>query len=190
MNTTSQIIRSRRTIKPSHFNGKLIPDAQVEALLELADWAPTHKFTEPWRFVVYAPERVKGFCLEHAALYRAHTPADAYEQAKFDKLLNLGNKTSHIVMVYMRRTAGTKLPEWEEVAAVACATQNLLLGAHDLGIAAFWSTGGMTNHPAMKPWLGLEETDKPMGILYLGYADEQVAGVRRIPLAEKIRWER
>jgi nitroreductase len=35
-------------------NGKKIPDEQITSLFELADRAPTHGLTEPWRFIVYA----------------------------------------------------------------------------------------------------------------------------------------
>jgi len=186
----SDIIKSRRNIKPAHLNGEKIADELVASMLELADWAPTHKFTEPWRFIVFASDRVHSFCLEHAALYKAHTHESEFEQSKFDKLLHLGDKASHIVVVYMKRTPGNRLPEWEEQAAVACAIQNLLLSAHESGVAAFWSTGGMSNKPQFKVWLELADDDFPMGIIYLGKSDEKPVGVRRIPMAEKVRWEK
>ena len=48
----ASVIKNRRTIKPAMMNGHKIPNGEIAALLELADWAPTHGFTEPWRFVV------------------------------------------------------------------------------------------------------------------------------------------
>ncbi|MEZ5022407.1 MAG: nitroreductase family protein [Chitinophagales bacterium] len=33
-------------------NGKTISDKDFMEVLELANWAPTHGFTEPWRFVL------------------------------------------------------------------------------------------------------------------------------------------
>jgi hypothetical protein len=48
--TTFQIIKSRRSITPKSMNGdKLTPD-QLSTILEAANWAPTHKKTEPWLF--------------------------------------------------------------------------------------------------------------------------------------------
>ena len=49
----ASIIKNRRSIKPVKMNGKKIPDEQVRELLKLANWAPTHGRTEPWRFIVY-----------------------------------------------------------------------------------------------------------------------------------------
>ena len=182
------IIRTRRNIKPAHFNGEKIADDLVASMLEMADWAPTHKFTEPWRFIVFKGDSVVSFCLEHAALYKAHTPIDLFEQSKFDKLLHMGDKASHIVVAYMHRTVGNRLPEWEEQAAVACAIQNILLAAHAHGAASFWSTGGMSATPQFKSWLNLADNDFPMGIIYLGKTDEKPIGVRKIPMTQKVRW--
>ena len=88
----------------------------------------------------------------------------------------------------MKRGNLPKIPVIEEVEAVACAVQNILLGATALGIASFWSTGGMALRQPMKDFLGLGEDNHVIGILYLGYADIQPAGSRIIPLEEKIKW--
>ena len=73
-------------IMVDQMNGTLIPDEQVQQLLELANWAPTHAFTEPWRFTVYAGEGKKTFCRAHAEMYRANTPADKFAQPVFERL--------------------------------------------------------------------------------------------------------
>jgi nitroreductase len=66
----------------------------------------------------------------------------------------------------------------------------MLLAAHAAGVAAFWSTGGMSAKPSFKTWLDLPDDSHPMGIIYLGKSDEKPVGVRRIPMAEKVRWEK
>ncbi len=57
----SEVIKTRRTVKPAKMNGKIVPDEEVKKLLELADWAPTHKHTEPWRFIVYSGTKAREF---------------------------------------------------------------------------------------------------------------------------------
>ncbi|NCI45142.1 nitroreductase family protein [Sediminibacterium soli] len=186
----SGIIRKRRSVKPADMNGVSIDNGLVRQLLELADWAPTHARTEPWRFAVYEGKSKKRFCLDHAELYRAHTSSDKFMQGKYDKLKEQADTLSHIIVVYMKRTPGATIPVEEELAAVAAATQNLLLGAAALNIAALWSTGGMTHHPAMKTYLGMAPEDIVMGLLFLGYTDKPLPPAKRnIPLAEKIRWQ-
>jgi nitroreductase len=184
----SDIIKNRRSIKPAMFNGNKIPDEQIEQLLELADWAPTHTFSEPWRFVVYSGEKVNDFSRQHALLYQQFTPAEKFMQGKFDSIIANGKKSSHLIVCIMRRS-NEKIPVMEEMAAVSCAVQNILLGAQALDIATLWSTGGMVLHTAMKNHFQLNEQDHILGILFLGKTSEQVAGHRKIALSEKVVWE-
>ena len=191
LNTLTDIILSRRSSKPATFNGNKIEDAQIEALLNLAHWAPTHGRTEPWRFKVYAGEGVTKFCEAHAALYKTSTDPEVFTTTKFEGLQKLGSQTSHIIGVYMQRQVPAKIAVVEEIAATAAAMQNLLLGAEALGISALWSTGGMTHHPALKSFWGLADEDVVMGLLYLGYSDAQVAeGKRNGTASEKTSWIR
>lgn len=172
-------------------NGKSIDNKTIEQLLELADWAPTHGHTEPWRFVVYGGEKVQQFCNDHAELYKKSTPEEKFLNATYDKLQHQGDLVSHIILVYMKRGGNPKIPVLEEIAAASCAVENLLLGASALNIAVLWGSGGMTHHPAMKQYLGLAEEDVMLGILYLGYTDDNAAkeGRRIVPLADKIAWK-
>lgn len=184
-----EVIQSRRTVKPPQMNGQQVPDEQVKQLLALADWAPTHGHTEPWRFRVYANDKVKAFCQAHAGLYKAHTAPEKYLQEKYDKLLHMGDQASHLIVAIMQRGNLPKIPALEEIAATSCAVQNLLLGATALGITSYWGSGGMAYHPAMKQMLQLREEDLVLGILYLGYTDKPVQeGKRLIPLEEKVEW--
>lgn len=186
-----QVIRTRRTVKPDRMNGRVISDDVVIELLTLADAAPTHAKTEPWRFVVFGNAKVKSFAKRHAELFKQHTPEASFTQQKYDNLERLGNNVSHIIVAWMKRVPTHKIPEVEEVAAVSAAIQNILLAATANGIASFWSTGGLTHHPAMKEEFGLGEEDLVMGILYLGYTDEPFKEVERlIPLSDKIEWRK
>ncbi len=188
-NLLEQIIKKRRSAKPSLMNGKKIDTAQIHQLLSLADWAPNHANTEPWRFIVYENEGLVKFCTDHAALYKTHTAEEKFTEAKYQNLLNMSQTVSHLVLVYMKRTENARIPLLEEFAAVAAATQNILLGAESLGIAVLWSTGGMAHHPALKTYLGMAEEDIVMGLLYMGYTDEPTKqGKRNIPLESKTIW--
>lgn len=162
MNTTfstiSTIIKTRRTVKPFLMNGDKIPNNQITELLELTDWAPTHGLTEPWRFVVYAEPSV--FCHEHAEMYKHNTNAEEFNQSVYNNLAQQGNKASHVIIAIMHRGNLPKIPVFEEMAATACAVQNLLLGATALNIASYWGTGGMILKPAMRTFLQLREDRK------------------------------
>jgi nitroreductase len=186
-----RIILNRRSNKPVQMNGKKIDDSLVQQLLELADWAPTHGHTEPWRFIVYSDEAVKGFCKEHAELYKSITPAEKFNTATFEKLSQMGDKASHVIISYCKRGDNPKIPVLEEIAATSASIENILLGAEALDIAVLWSTGGLVHNPALKQYFNLREEDTMMAVLYLGYVDEATKeGKRIVPLENKIVWNR
>lgn len=182
-----QIIEARHTTKPAAMNGTILPREQIMQLLELADRAPTHARTEPWRFIVYTGESLRQFCNDHAQLYWEHTPEDKRTQSKFESIRDQYKTVSHLVVTYMRRTPMAKIPASEEYAAASAAVENILLGCEALNIAAIWSTGGMTHHPAMKQYLQMAEEDVIIALLMLGKSDEAKPPTpRNIPLSEKV----
>ena len=48
----SEIIKSRRSVFPAQYNNEPIDREEIMKILEAANWAPTHRRTEPWRFKV------------------------------------------------------------------------------------------------------------------------------------------
>lgn len=185
----SDVIKSRRTVKPAKMNGRLIADDDIKQLLELADWAPTHKHTEPWRFFVYSHEKAKEFVKQHAELYKLSS-SDKFQQEKYDKILGNGNNISHIIVCVMKRDLQERVPEIEEIAAASAAIENILIGAAAKGIAVYWGSGGMTHKTELKSFLELDAKDKILGILYLGYTDFSHEGKRVTALEEKIKWNK
>ena len=187
-NKLSEIVINRRSTKPADFNGKPIDDQQILQLLELANWAPSHGLTEPWRFIVYSGQAVRQFCHQHAEQYRQTTPPDKFVPAKYEKQAHNGDLASHLIIVYMKRGANPGIPALEELCATAAAADNILLGAEALGIAILWSTGGTVLQPVMKEYLGLGPEDVILGLLYLGYTDEPRRPGKRTPITEKTKW--
>lgn len=186
----NEIITNRRTIKPLQMNGKLIDDAVVSKLLMLANWAPTHANTEPWRFIVYTPTSKDTFCKAHAELYKQHSNELNFLLATFQKLEQMAINASHIIIAYTKKGVNTKIPIVEEIAATSAAIEHILLGASALNIAAYWGTGGMVHHQLFKSFLQLQEDDVVLGTIYLGYTDESKIGKRISNIENKTTWIR
>ncbi len=183
------IIKNRRSIGVAKMNGKVIPDETINELLTLANWAPTHGRTEPWRFFVYGAAALKQFGKTHADLYWQYTAEDKRQETTYEKLLHNVDNPSHLLIAVMKRGENVKIPQLEEVAATSAAIQNILLGATALGISSFWSTGGMTHSHALKEYLHLGPDDIIMGLIFLGYTEElPKEGIRNIAIAEKVKW--
>jgi nitroreductase len=183
-------ILNRRTVKPEDCTGEKIDDSLVWQILECANWAPTHGYTEPWRFVVFAHEAKNTFSYEHAEMYKLHTEPEKFKNVSYQKIIDRGSLTSHIIALIMKRGNNPKIPATEELAALSCAVQNMQLAAASLNLAAYWNTGGMTFHPAMKNYFNLEEEDLLMGFLYLGVPmkDKEFKGRRMSTIQDKVVW--
>ncbi len=187
--TLKEIIRTRRSIKPTAMNGQHIPDSIITEILKTADWAPTHGRTEPWRFYVYGPQQVKHFCENHAQICLNNKSGLVFDPEKIARIKQQGDRVSHIVLVAMQRTPQTKIPLVEELAATATAVGYILLQATALGISSLWSTGGCILKDDMKEYLKLSAEDQILGALFLGYTDAEAQdGKRNIAIEEKIKW--
>ncbi len=182
----NDLIRSRRSVYPEQFvAGKKIPDEIVTQLLENANWAPTHKHTEPWRFVVFSGEGLKKFAAFQSSLYK-ETAGEKFKQAKFDMLSSTPPMCSHIIAIGMKRSG--LVPEIEEIEAVSCAVQNLFLSVVAYGLGGYWSSGGVTYIEEAKSFFGLNAADKLLGFFYLGYVQTPSAKGTRKPIGEKTVW--
>ena len=185
--TLKSVIETRRTLKPEAMNGKQIPADVFDQLVALADWAPTHGRTEPWRFFVYTGQSLKDFCKTHADMYKQHSSEETYNPATYENILHKGDLASHLVIAVMKRGSNPKIPLIEEICSTAASVENVLLGAAAMGISAMWNTGGMAHKTPMKDYFQLAEEDHILGFIYFGYTDEPAKeGKRVVPLVEKV----
>src|SRR5690349_6184534 len=124
------LIRNRRSVYQQQFSGERVDDGIVKQLLENANWAPTHKLTEPWRFIVYAGEGIKKLASLQADVYKKVTTADGtFKEERYQNLLTKPSLSSHIIVVAMKRDEKRSVPEVEEIGAVFCAVENIYLTA-------------------------------------------------------------
>jgi nitroreductase len=182
----NEIIRSRRSIFPQNYIQKDIPAEIIHNILENANYAPTHKLTEPWRFAVFTGEGLKRLAGFFSERYRQVTPPESFSQARYDAAGDKILQANCVIAINME-VHTEKIPEWEEVASVACAVQNMWLTATAYGIGSYWSS------PAILPQLGdfmeLPDDQKCLGLYYLGYHNAAAVPARRTPIENKITWQ-
>lgn len=184
----TDLIRNRRSVKPEQFTDRVVHREQVELLLNNAIWAPTHGLTQPWRFKVFMEEGRKKLVDFLPELYKAKTPEASFSQGKYEQFAKRAQNTSVIIMVCMQRDPLEKIPEIEEVEAVACAVQNIYLTCTAYGLGCFWSSPKFIYTPEMNTFLGLGEKDKCLGILYIGYPAAEANKSHRRPLEYVTEW--
>ena len=185
-----EIIQNRRNVKPQFFTGETLSDDLVKEVLESANWAPTHRYTEPWRFVVFTGQARFDLGDFQSKEYKDSTSTDVFDANKFEKLLNTPALASHVIAVIAKNSKDPKIPFVEEIAATSCAVQNMLLTAASMEVAVHWSSGAMTQTNAMKSYLGYDSEDAVIGFLYLGKCDHRInrPGKRLSEIVDKTSW--
>lgn len=188
--TLNRLIRHRRSIYPAQYSGEPVKREVIDEMLGNAIWAPTHKLTEPWRFVVFTGEGLKKLAFFMSDLYRRVSESRGnFEQKNYDNLAQKPLLASHVIAIGMARDEKERLPEVEEIEAVACAVQNMYLTAAAHGVGCYWGSGGITYFEEAKEFFGLGPKDHLLGFLYVGMPKEgRWPGSRRKPLEEKVRW--
>jgi len=186
---SNELMRNRRSVFQNQYSGQKVDDSIVKQMLENANWAPTHKLTEPWRFVVYTGEGLKKLAVLQSDLYKKlTTPDGSYKEERYQNLLTKPLLSSHIIVVGMKRDEKKSVPEVEEVGAVFCAVENMYLTATAYGVGGYLSTGGITYFEEAKELFGLGKEDKLIGFFHVGHAKNALPEGRRRPLEEKMRW--
>ncbi len=201
--SSALIRRRRRTIKPEHMNDRAVDKRYTAAILENANWAPTHGQTEPWRFTVFTGEAREDLAAFLRRLYVLKTEEENFREDKLEKLGLNPLRADVAIVIGMKRQDSEKIPEVEEIEAVACAVQNMHLTASAIGLGAFWSTPPIVYSEEMTKFIELDpERDQCLGILYLGWPeginpdvkvtsaeDDKWPKGKRGPVAEKITWK-
>ncbi|AKP50806.1 nitroreductase family protein [Cyclobacterium amurskyense] len=187
----NKIIRHRRSQFVAQFKeNDPIEDSIIKELLENANWAPTHKLTQPWHYMVFSGEGLKKLADYQSNLYKERSEkTGVFKEAVYTKLKENPLKASHVIAIGMKRDLRANLPEMEEIAAVAMSVQNMYLTASARGLAAYWSTGAPTFWPEAKPFFGLGEEDMLMGFFFIAkpVSDGWPEG-KRTPISDKVTW--
>lgn len=187
--TFKALVQKRRSVYPQTFLKDKVDDKEIIELLELANWAPNHKKTEPWRFKIFTDESLKGLSELFSDFYLKHTPKEKYSSIKHKKLTQKPLQCSHVIFIIMKRSTVVDIPEWEEIAAVSCAVQNFWLGCATKSIGAYWSSP--TGAIKQDNFLNLKEDEIYLGQLYVGRLDPDLTHqASRGHLAEKLTWVR
>lgn len=157
-----QILHDRRT--SSRLAGPGPAADELAAMLDAADTAPDHGRLRPWRFKVLDDA-------ERAAVAEAYATAQRERSDVAELVERAASKPLRgpcVVVAFSRSVPHPKIPEWEQLAASAAATQNLCLAATALGYGSAWRTGWFIDHPAVRSALGAGSEERVIGLVHLG----------------------
>ncbi|MET0498118.1 MAG: nitroreductase [Steroidobacteraceae bacterium] len=139
----------------------------IEQIIRAGTRAPDHGRLRPWRFVVFEGDARARLGDAMADILKNKFPEA--QPAQLDAERGKPMRAPTIIAVAAKISKG-KIPEIEQVTAVAAAVQNMFLAGHALGYGVMWKTGAAAYSDAVKAMLGLAAEDHIVALLYLGTA--------------------
>jgi nitroreductase len=150
-------------------------DEELAELVGLAMTAPDHAGLRPWRLVVLRGKA-------RVALGAAMAEADGVPETAAKTAAKPLRAPLLLGIVFQPREH-PKVPEWEQIAAVAAMVTTLELLLHARGWGAIWRTGRLVDTEPVRRVMGLDANERLLGWLYIGLPDPSRSRGPRPPLS-------
>ena len=172
----AELARSRRTSIVVD-KQRAVSRATIEQLCELAQWAPNHKRTWPWRFATAE---------HHGRARLGNVIADAMDLHGDPPEKIAKARTKYLrtpcVLVVGSAVGDSDTRTAENRDAVAAGVQNILLAATSIGLASFWGSCPRGANDAVAELCGFEPGTYVTALIYLGWATDTVVAPERPPV--------
>lgn len=183
----NKLIAFRRAVYPSQFEKGDIEDETILQLLKNANMAPTHKMTQPWFFKIYKNQSKIRLASAMVQAMKKQKPDDLRTGFKEKSILDKCQMSSCVFGIFMKRSTAITIPEWEEIAAVAMAVQNIWLSCTDQQIGCYWSSPKYVEN--MNSFFDLDYNERCLGFMYLGKFDHSTLPIKeRESIESKLEW--
>jgi len=175
------VIRNRKSIYPKDYSGEEIPEQVIKEILLNANYAPTHRLTQPWFFKVYKNESKQKLIDIVSKIDESKL-----SKIKLSKFIQKVNDSSAIISIFLNRDEKERLPEWEEIAAVSMSVQNMWLTCYANNIGSYWSTPSFLKEYGELIDLSVNETS--LGFFFMGVYDHKESPKLRDDISTKVEW--
>lgn len=140
--------------------------AQLDNMFQAALRANDHGLLRPWKYVVIQADRRQAFgeLMAQYAIQQKPEMSEEEQQAVVKKAF----RAPMIVVAIADLKASPKVPEIEQWLSAGGSAQLFVTAAHAQGVGAMWRTGPVAFSDVMHQGLGLSETQKIIGFIYLG----------------------
>ena len=178
------LIRTRRSVRD--FTNRAVPREMLDQIIEAATWAPNHRHTEPWRFIVLekdgeARKKVADAVYEWTWNY-VKNPNPVRRETSSAEARDEVLDTPALMLIYSIPGSNEEITE-ENFSATCCAAQNMQLMAHAIGLAVGWSTGRLCKAEEVQKVVGAEPDWAVVGAFYIGFPTA-LPEAERQPLSE------
>ncbi len=177
---TLDAIHSRRSLR--QLRDEPVPPELVAEVLQLACLAPAPHHTRPWRYVTVSTDRREALARAMGEAWRADLTGDGHPEELIAKLLRRSTRqittAPALILACLTHEGLRTWPddrrnrnEWAMAQqSVGAAMQNIMLGAHALGLASYWISAPLFAPEAARAALDLPDDFVAQAFIVLGYA--------------------
>ncbi|HVZ05108.1 nitroreductase [Hyphomicrobium sp.] len=168
MNTSIfEFLAARRSVKPDRLAEPGPTPEELRRILTVGARVPDHKKLAPWRFIVFEGDARKSMGEIFAKACEKEDrqpPSPVRLETERTRFLRAPLVVAVVSSIKPRPGA----PEWEQILSAAAVCFNTCLAANALGFGTSWITEWIAYSETVRQALGLKESERIAGFIYIG----------------------
>ena len=174
-------ISSRKSTRK--YTNKPVSDENIIQLIESARLAPSGSNTQPWNFIIVRSEEVKEKIAKADGNQMWMKSSPVYIVCVADIRCRIKNLNE------VSLTEESSLPELKQIIRdTAIAIEHILLEAENIGLSSCWTAYFIQDD--IRPILEIPKDKYVVGIITIGYSDDNGKPSQRRPLKSMIKYEK
>jgi nitroreductase len=167
-----EFLAARRSVKPDRLAAPGPTPEQLRQILTVGARVPDHKKLAPWRFIVFEGDARKSVGKVFAKACQAEE-SQPPSHVRLDMERERFLRAPLVVAVVSSLKPRPGAPEWEQILSAAAVCYNTCLAANALGFGTTWLTEWIAYSKTVREALGLKESERIAGFLYIGQPMEK-----------------
>lgn len=167
-----EFLAARRSVKPDRLAAPGPTPEQLRQILTVGARVPDHKKLAPWRFIVFEGDARKSVGEVFAKACQAEE-SQPLSHVRLDMERERFLRAPLVVAVVSSLKPRPGAPEWEQILSAAAVCYNTCLAANALGFGTTWLTEWIAYSKTVREALGLKESERIAGFLYIGQPMEK-----------------
>ncbi len=188
----TEALRGRRSIR--QLDNRPVPDDLVVAAIESAFLAPAPHHTRPWRYVIVSAGRRHALAAAMGSAWRADLARDGHPADRIERLLHESERriveAPALVLACLTHEGLRDWPdeqrqrnEWAMAQqSLGAGLQNLMLAAHNAGLASYWISAPLFAPEAVRAALDLPTGWVAQALVAVGYPAPRTEAKPRPPM--------
>jgi len=165
------------------YNNKHVDDEKILRLIESARLAPSGNNTQPWNFIIVKSDDLRERLAKADGNQIWMKSAPVFIVCVADIRSRINDETE----ISLNEESG--LRELKQIIRdTAIAIEHILLEAENIGLSSCWTAYFLQDD--IRPILNIPKDKYVVGIITIGYSDENTKPASRRPLESMIRYEK